>query len=219
VGSGALEEQASPVDLSHSLWVMLPDHNVLKRNFFKFDYQMLGHSQIMNIRTKISFATLFHKRLIDWLLSVLHPAQEYYTYMYMETSPFNTSEGLQNLGLCSTLRAFEQGGIFFVPHLLWHGTSVFSGLIWRTAPFRRLLRHTRGCGGPIVTRIPFQSPLMTHKGMWRTYSNPDPHGSFFKAWKETSISRCTEGWMADIFLNVCNRRFWYPFWTLSTLKK
>jgi hypothetical protein len=27
-------------------------------------------------------------------------------------------EGLQNLGNCSTLRAFEQGGIFIVPHLL-----------------------------------------------------------------------------------------------------
>jgi hypothetical protein len=32
-----------------------------------------------------------------------------------------TGEGLQNLGLCSALRAFEQGGIFIV----WHGTSVF----------------------------------------------------------------------------------------------
>jgi hypothetical protein len=27
-------------------------------------------------------------------------------------------EGLQNLGLCSALRAFEQGGIFIVPHQL-----------------------------------------------------------------------------------------------------
>jgi hypothetical protein len=27
-------------------------------------------------------------------------------------------EGLQNLGVCSALRAFEQGGIFIVPHLL-----------------------------------------------------------------------------------------------------
>jgi hypothetical protein len=27
-------------------------------------------------------------------------------------------EGLQNLGLCSALRAFEQGGIFIVPYLL-----------------------------------------------------------------------------------------------------
>jgi hypothetical protein len=31
----------------------------------------------------------------------------------------------ENLGLCSALRASEQGGIFIVPHLLWHGTSVF----------------------------------------------------------------------------------------------
>jgi hypothetical protein len=37
----------------------------------------------------------------------------------------NAGEGLQNLGLCSALRAFEQGGIFIVPHLLWHVTSVF----------------------------------------------------------------------------------------------
>jgi hypothetical protein len=29
----------------------------------------------------------------------------------------------------------------------------FSGLIRRTAPFSRLLRHTRGCGGYILTRI------------------------------------------------------------------
>jgi hypothetical protein len=27
-------------------------------------------------------------------------------------------EGLQNFGLCSALRAFEQGGIFIVQHLL-----------------------------------------------------------------------------------------------------
>jgi hypothetical protein len=27
-------------------------------------------------------------------------------------------EGLQNLDLCSALRAFEQGGIFIMPHLL-----------------------------------------------------------------------------------------------------
>jgi hypothetical protein len=29
----------------------------------------------------------------------------------------------------------------------------FSGLIGRTAPFSRLLRHTRGCGGSLLTRI------------------------------------------------------------------
>jgi hypothetical protein len=34
-------------------------------------------------------------------------------------------EGLQNVGLCSALTAFKQGGIFIELHLLWHGTSVF----------------------------------------------------------------------------------------------
>ena len=29
-----------------------------------------------------------------------------------------TGEGVQNLGLCSALRAIEKGGIFIVPHLL-----------------------------------------------------------------------------------------------------
>ena len=37
-----------------------------------------------------------------------------------------TDEGLQNLGLCSALRAFEQGGIFIVPHLQRHEPLVFS---------------------------------------------------------------------------------------------
>jgi hypothetical protein len=36
-------------------------------------------------------------------------------------------EGLQNLGLCLAVKAFEQGGIFIVPHLLWHGISAFPG--------------------------------------------------------------------------------------------
>ena len=37
-------------------------------------------------------------------------------------------EGLQNLDLFFVLRAFEEGGIFIVPHLTWHGTSVFRSL-------------------------------------------------------------------------------------------
>jgi hypothetical protein len=80
--------------------------------------------------------------LIDWLFTVSHPPQEFFTYM--ETSPLpvkgckieilivifslyinDISKLLRNLGLCSALRAFEQGGIFIVSHLLWHGTSVF----------------------------------------------------------------------------------------------
>jgi hypothetical protein len=59
-----------------------------------------------------------------------------------------TGEGHQNVGLCSALRAFGQGGIYIVPRDLG-----FPGHIWRTAPFSRLLRHAWGCGGPILTRI------------------------------------------------------------------
>jgi hypothetical protein len=48
---------------------------------------------------------------------------------------------------------------------LWAGTDLyratpvvtrdlgFSGLILRTTPFSRLLQHTKGCGGSILTRI------------------------------------------------------------------
>jgi hypothetical protein len=57
-------------------------------------------------------------------------------------------EGLQNLGLSSALRAFEQGGIFIVARGLG-----FSGLIRIIAPFSRLLQHTKGCGGSILARI------------------------------------------------------------------
>jgi hypothetical protein len=96
---------------------------------------------------------------IDWLFIVLRPAQEYFTYM--ETSPlpvkgckiwfcfehiilYNTYKWigykflqlnypLQNLGLCSALRAFEQGGVIIVPHLLWHEASVFP-VSWEWPP-------------------------------------------------------------------------------------
>jgi hypothetical protein len=63
------------------------------------------------------------------------------------------SEGLQNLGLCSAFRAFEQGGILIVPQIYCDTGPLFPGLIQRTAPFSRLIRLTRGCGGSIVTQI------------------------------------------------------------------
>jgi hypothetical protein len=53
------------------------------------------------------------------------------------------------------LGAFERGGIFIVPHLLWHGTSVFpvKKIIRMTDPFSCLSLHAWGCGGPILIRI------------------------------------------------------------------
>jgi hypothetical protein len=67
-----------------------------------------------------------------WWFIILRPAQEYFTYM--ETSPLPgravyraTPAVTRDLG--------------------------FSRLIRRAAPFSRLLRLARGCGGPILTQI------------------------------------------------------------------
>jgi hypothetical protein len=46
---------------------------------------------------------------------VLRPASKIF-HLYGDVTI--AGEGLQNLGLCSALRAFEQGGIFIVPHPL-----------------------------------------------------------------------------------------------------
>ena len=61
---------------------------------------------------------------------------------------------------------------------------------WRAAKFRPMLGaqglslscHTCCDTGPRFFRShrkdrPIQSPFTTHEGMWRIYSNPDPHGS------------------------------------------
>jgi hypothetical protein len=99
---------------------------------------------------------------LDWLFTVLLSAQEFFTYM--ETSPLPV-KGCK-ICLCSALRASEQGGIFILPHLLWHGTSVF---FWSHPKDR-----------------PIQSPLTTHEGMWRIYSNPDPHGAN-QSWRSKDL--------------------------------
>jgi hypothetical protein len=62
------------------------------------------------------------------------------------------SERLQNLGLCSALRAFEQGGIFIVSHLLWHGASGFP-VSSEGPPHSVASYNTWGCGVSILTQI------------------------------------------------------------------
>jgi hypothetical protein len=54
---------------------------------------------------------------------VLCPTEEFF---HLYGGVIIAGEGLQNLGLWSALSAFVQGGIFIVPHMLWHGTSVFA---------------------------------------------------------------------------------------------
>jgi hypothetical protein len=59
----------------------------------------------------------------DWLIMYRFTSHSRIFHLYGDVTI--AGEGLQNLGLCSALRAFEQRGIFIVPHLLWHGISAF----------------------------------------------------------------------------------------------
>jgi hypothetical protein len=61
--------------------------------------------------------------IIDWFIIQCFTSRPQIFHLYGDATI--AGEGLQNLGLRSALRAFEQGGIFIVPHLLWHGTSIF----------------------------------------------------------------------------------------------
>jgi hypothetical protein len=59
----------------------------------------------------------------DWLIIYSFTSRLRIFHLYGDVTIIG--DGLQNLGLCSALRAFKQRGIFIVPHLLWHGTSGF----------------------------------------------------------------------------------------------
>jgi hypothetical protein len=54
--------------------------------------------------------------LIDWLIIYGFTSLSRIFHFYRDVT--TADEGLQNLGLCSTLRVFEQGGILIVPHQL-----------------------------------------------------------------------------------------------------
>ena len=58
------------------------------------------------------------KRFV-YLYGVYHPNCEFFTPM--ETSPLPDQ--------VSALKAIEQEGLFKLPHLLWHGASVYNGYL------------------------------------------------------------------------------------------
>jgi hypothetical protein len=49
---------------------------------------------------------------------LIAPLKNFYLHVHVYGDVTTAGEGLQNLSLCSALRAFEQGGVFIVPHLL-----------------------------------------------------------------------------------------------------
>jgi hypothetical protein len=83
---------------------------------------------------------------MDWLIFYCYVPHKNFS-LYEDITI--TGEEQENLGLSSALRAFEQGGIFIVPHLLRHWALVFPV----SSESLHLIRLARECGGPILTRI------------------------------------------------------------------
>jgi hypothetical protein len=93
-----------------------------------------------------------HERWIDWLIDCLQfyfPLKNFSRiwrrhhcrWGAAKPRPLLGAQGLwSGRDLCRATPAVTRG-------------LGFSGLIRRTAPFSRLLRHTRGCGGSILIRI------------------------------------------------------------------
>jgi hypothetical protein len=79
---------------------------------------------LINLHNQVQYC-LKTDWLIDWLIDILllNTSRSRIFHLYGDVTI--ASERLQNLDLCSALKAFEQGGIFIVPHLLWHETSFF----------------------------------------------------------------------------------------------
>ena len=89
--------------------------------FYYFDF-LLGENISSILKSELWIRYVFHTLLIDLIIYCVTSRSRVFHLLDHVTI---TGEGLQNLGLSSALRAFAQGGIFIVPHLLWHGTSVF----------------------------------------------------------------------------------------------
>jgi hypothetical protein len=113
--------------------------------------------------SSISKAPPLFARLINYLL-IYVPLKNYWLIDYLL---FYVP--LKNISLIWRRHHYWWRAAKFRPMLhaqgLWAGRDLyratpavarglgFSGLIRRTTPFSRLLRHTRGCGGSILTRI------------------------------------------------------------------
>jgi hypothetical protein len=90
-------------------------------------------------------------QVVHWLIIYCFTSRSRIFHLHGDVAI--TGEGLQNLRLCSVLRAFE--------HRVIHTCCDTGPRFFRS--------HSKD--------RPIQSPLRTHKRIWRIYSNPDPHGS------------------------------------------
>jgi hypothetical protein len=97
--------------------------------------------------------------LIDLLFTVLRPAQEFFNFWRRHH--------------CRWFRPMLGAQVLWAGRDLYRSTPPvtwdlgFSGLIWRTAPFNRLLRHVWEFGGPIPTQILTGLTTLKTKGRLR----------------------------------------------------
>jgi hypothetical protein len=89
-------------------------------------------------------------RLVGCVLFYV-PLKNFSLMVYMETSPLPV-KGCKFRPMFGTQDLWAGTGLYRATPTVTQDLG-FSGLIQRTAPFSRLLRHAWGCGGPILTRI------------------------------------------------------------------
>jgi hypothetical protein len=120
----------------------------------------LTHQQDLSLSVgSLEFTSHFSTTLIGWL--IIYGFTSRWRIFHLYGDVIIAGEGLQNLGLCLVLRAFECSGP------LSRGGGSFSYYTYCDTGPRFFWSHPKDC--------PIQSPLTTHEGMWRTYSNADPH--------------------------------------------
>jgi hypothetical protein len=112
--------------------------------FYTVSYRNLNLSiRFSFVKSRIEFA--FHCHY--WLIICCFTSRWRIFHLHGEVTI--DGEGLQNLGQW----AFEQGGIFIVPHLLWHRTSVFPVSSEGPPHSVAFYDYAMGCEGPMVTRV------------------------------------------------------------------
>ena len=77
-----------------------------------------------------------------YLFVIFHPTGEFFTHL--ETSPLKV-KGCKFFDLCSALIAILQWGFFSMPHLLWHGASIYYGHLWHSHLFLIVWQWSCNC--------------------------------------------------------------------------
>ena len=72
----------------------------------------------------LSILRTFCSNVFVCLFGVFCPTWEFFTHIWRR---HHYQWRTVNFNLCSALMAIEQWGFFSVPHLLWHGDSVYNG--------------------------------------------------------------------------------------------